>query len=363
MRIILIQPDYRSTIWVVIESNTTCIRISTSATFDPYENLYIWLGQIRDYCLPASLIIDEEGYGVEVIAEAIDDEMIRLRIEPWFCRADSTTFLTEILRPDELVKAFHDGITEFIRNGYRSSDWSFLDTLSNICWKSLVNQQSEKRNWQRRILLKDPNNTVWEQLTNEQQWLIVLKDVLTLISVIAANKKIQNIVVLTNLYRCLPVDIILGEIDSEWYSERREMLNKEFGLDRGWRASKAGRDHCQAIARARISALSVGEVVDGTIVRISRWGLSVNIGGFLARLSPNEISQENYQDFYRVFNCGDWLRAVVVKLDIERLKVSISTNVLEMKAGDMLKHPLKVYETAELMAERYRLSLSRSTQK
>lgn len=53
--------------------------------FDPYEELYIWLGKLRDLQLPAKIVVNEEGYGVELIAEQLSDDIVQFHIEPWMC--------------------------------------------------------------------------------------------------------------------------------------------------------------------------------------------------------------------------------------------------------------------------------------
>ena len=63
-------------IWISIECSHVCTHIHTSCVFDPYQELYIWLGQIRDCQLPATMIIDEEGRGVELVAEQSSDDLI-----------------------------------------------------------------------------------------------------------------------------------------------------------------------------------------------------------------------------------------------------------------------------------------------
>lgn len=76
---------FRGWILLRIEANDICTQIWTSSTFNPYKELYIWLGQIRDFQLPAKMIIDEEGHGVELIAECLSDLVVQFRIEPWMC--------------------------------------------------------------------------------------------------------------------------------------------------------------------------------------------------------------------------------------------------------------------------------------
>jgi small subunit ribosomal protein S1 len=43
-------------------------------------------------------------------------------------------------------------------------------------------------------------------------------------------------------------------------------------------------------------------------------------------------------------------------MDVEKVRVSLSTKALEPEPGNMLKNPQKVYEKAEEMAAKYQIS-------
>lgn len=364
MKISLTQPNLRSHIWIDIESSDVCTRIFTSVTFDPYEEIYIWLGQIRDSQLPASVQIMDEGYAVELIAEEEINGMILFKIQPCY-GPNITTILSTTITPYELIKSFHDGIIEFIKDGYRPSDWSIVRDLANTNWGALLKTPTITHNWQKRLLMYKlwtydgviKNNDLWEQLTLEQQWLIVLRDLLNRIAIIANQKQASDIQALANLYRSLPVDIALNEIDSEWYQERRTALNQEYGSEWSKPINREEREFQQEFRHtlkvARLKSLRVGQVLDGTVLRVKPYGLFVNIGGHNALLHISSISQILIEDLDRFFKEGDWIRAMIVWMDIEKGRISLSTSDLEVESGDMLKHPWKVYETAESMAERY----------
>ena len=49
---------------------------------------------------------------------------------------------------------------------------------------------------------------------------------------------------------------------------------------------------------------------------------------------------------------------MIIDLDAERGRISLSTKQLEPEPGDMVKNPQIVYEKAEEMAERYRQQLA-----
>jgi small subunit ribosomal protein S1 len=362
MKITLTQPTGRWRIWMQIELSDVCIIINTSVVFDPYERLYIWLGQIRASQLPASMVIDEEGcYYGELIAERTSNDLIMFGIKLGEYRDNTATYLATTIKPDELLKAFHDGITQFIKHEYRPSDWSIIDNLSNINWGELLKSPTIiERNWQKRLLMSNlraydgkiesseelQKQDFWQQLTPEQQWSIVLREVLDRIAIIAAGRSVPSIIALVSLYRYLTVDIALGEIDPHWYEERRIALNREYELDKMRSFSQQEIESRRILTMTRLKMLRVGQIVDGTVKAIKPYGLFVDIGGVNALLHISAISQMPVEDLHLVFKPGDWVRSIIVWMDIEKGRVSLSTSELELEPGDMLKQPWKVYETA-----------------
>ena len=348
-------------IWISIECSHGCTHIHTSCVFDPYQELYIWLGQIRDSQLPATMFIDEEGRGVELVAEQLSNELILFRIEPWMCGKDITTRLNIQLKPHELLKAFDDGIVEFIQHEYHPSDWSYLDNLSNTDWEALLKlPHIPSHNWQKRLamyrgghgrVLETGLETVWKQLTQEQQMLVILQDTLIEIATLCATGQPNQAKVLSNMYKTLPIDIALGEVDPSWYQKRRAALETEYGLGK---QSRDDRNRRRTQTKARLETLKLGQLVDGTVRCVKPYGVFVDIGGYHALLHISTISQLPVEHPEQVFKCNDSIRAMIVWMDVEKGRVLLSTSDLEPEPGDMLKQPLKVYEKAEEMAARYR---------
>ncbi|MEH2026877.1 MAG: hypothetical protein V7K62_25500 [Nostoc sp.] len=244
MRVIFTQSSnegvFRGWILLRIEANDICTQIWTSSTFDPYKELYIWLGQIRDSQLPAKMIIDEEGHGVELIAEYLSDLLVQFRIEPWMCSNDTIIRLNITTERCELIKAFHDGVIKFLKDEYQPLQWSSIDDLSNTNWESLLKPSNiSGENWRTRLAMyrggrgrvpETGRETVWNQLTLEQQWLIILHDVLLWTTNLTANGQITEAYALVSLYKNLPIDLALAEFDASWYEKRRIELNKKYGL-------------------------------------------------------------------------------------------------------------------------------------
>jgi predicted RNA-binding protein with RPS1 domain len=346
-----------------IEASDTCIIIHTSVTFDPYERLYIWLGKIRDRQLPDKMIIDEEGYGVELIVEAAEHDNVLFQVKPWMSRNDRIANISEILDRRELVRAFYDGIIEFIENKFIPSNWSLIDYLSYQNWGALLKEEIEPQDWNKRLLIagfeildKQHPDAIVENiaeedlLTVEQKTILSLEEVITSIAIVNrwVSKEITD---LANLYKTLPLDIILNEVDSQWYQEQRAKINLKYETLNTIDGEKS--EHYLNLRNFRLKSLKIGQVIDGSVIRTRDYGIFVDFGGCRGLLHVSEISQIEIEHPKQIFQDKDWVRAIIIDLDIDRGSVLLSTRVLESEAGDMLKEPWKVYAGAEEMAIKY----------
>jgi small subunit ribosomal protein S1 len=60
-----------------------------------------------------------------------------------------------------------------------------------------------------------------------------------------------------------------------------------------------------------------------------------------------------------VLNVNDEIKVMIIDLDAERGRISLSTKQLEPEPGDMVKNPDLVYDKAEEMAAKYREAMRR----
>ena len=370
MRVILTQSCGQKVLrgWILlrIETSDICTEIWTSATFDPYREIYVWLGQIRDSQLPARMIIDEEGRGVEFFAERVSAELVNFYIEPWFCGSDDLTRLDITIKRNELISAFCNGIIEFINNDYSIPEWSYADDLSNLNWNALLQPKSYPgQKWQTRLSIyggghgrvPDTGRQCLEKsLTTEQQWLIFLYDALYKIILSTRDGDLYKSYALVSLYQNLLADLILNELNSaDWYEKRRAEIDQVSKDPSDPRTFSLKRDprRVRRETQIRLATLKLGQLVDGRVRQIKSYGVFVDIGGLHTLLSVSTISQLPVESPEQFFQVGDWVRAIIVWMDIEKRRVLLSTSDLEPEPGDMLSNPLHVYERAEEMAKRY----------
>ncbi len=112
--------------------------------------------------------------------------------------------------------------------------------------------------------------------------------------------------------------------------------------------------HRRALVERKMNRLEVGEVVIGTVRGIKPYGAFIDIGGVSGLLHISEISHDHIDTPHSVFNVNDEVKVMIIDLDAERGRISLSTKQLEPEPGDMLKDRDLVYDKAEEMAAKYR---------
>lgn len=115
--------------------------------------------------------------------------------------------------------------------------------------------------------------------------------------------------------------------------------------------------HRRALVERKMNGLEVGQVVIGSVRGIKPYGAFIDIGGVSGLLHISEISHDHIDTPHSVFNVNDELKVMIIDLDAERGRISLSTKQLEPEAGDMLKNRDLVFEKAEEMAQKYKEKL------
>ena len=102
-----------------------------------------------------------------------------------------------------------------------------------------------------------------------------------------------------------------------------------------------------------MNRLEVGEVVVGSVKGIKPYGAFIDIGGVSGLLHISEISHEHIETPHNVLNVNDQMKVMIIDLDSERGRISLSTKALEPEPGDMTNSTLlKVLVKLEEMADK-----------
>ncbi len=120
--------------------------------------------------------------------------------------------------------------------------------------------------------------------------------------------------------------------------------------------------HRRALVERKMSGLKVGEVVVGSVRGIKPYGAFIDIGGVSGLLHISEISHDHIDTPSSVFEINDELKVMIIDLDAERGRISLSTKQLEPIAGAMLNDRESVFAQADTMAQRFRRKLQLETQ-
>jgi len=120
--------------------------------------------------------------------------------------------------------------------------------------------------------------------------------------------------------------------------------------------------HRRALVERKMNRLEVGEVVIGSVRGIKPYGAFIDIGGVSGLLHISEISHDHIDTPHSVFDVNHEIKVMIIDLDAERGRISLSTKQLEPEPGDMINNRERVYEMADAMAEKYREKLREKLQ-
>ena len=101
-----------------------------------------------------------------------------------------------------------------------------------------------------------------------------------------------------------------------------------------------------AARTAALGQLNPGQLIDGKVGSIKPFGVFVDFDGVRGLLHVKQISKSFVPSIGDVFEVGQPVKAVVLNLDEERGRISLSTKVLEKYPGEILKEPEKLMAEA-----------------
>jgi small subunit ribosomal protein S1 len=96
-----------------------------------------------------------------------------------------------------------------------------------------------------------------------------------------------------------------------------------------------------------MSTLALGQLIDGTVASLKPFGAFIEFDGISGLLHIKQISKNYVESLPSVLQVGQSIKAVVVALDPERNRISLSTKVLEKYPGEVIKEAEAVFADAE----------------
>lgn len=100
-------------------------------------------------------------------------------------------------------------------------------------------------------------------------------------------------------------------------------------------------------ARSQVMGqLELGQLIKGTIASLKPFGAFVDFDGITGLLHIKQISKNYVESLPTVLQVGQPIKAVIIGLDSERNRISLSTRALEKYPGEFLKEPETVMADA-----------------
>ncbi|PZD72794.1 30S ribosomal protein S1 [Acaryochloris thomasi RCC1774] len=118
----------------------------------------------------------------------------------------------------------------------------------------------------------------------------------------------------------------------------------------------------QAMRSTRIGELEIGQLVSGTVRDLKPFGAFVDLQGVSGLLHIKQVSQTYISDLTKVLTVGDSIKAIVLDLDPGRGRISLSTQVLENRPGEIVENLEQVMGEAEDRARRHQEKLRQASQ-
>lgn len=110
-------------------------------------------------------------------------------------------------------------------------------------------------------------------------------------------------------------------------------------------------DEC---ATSTLAELKVGDVVKGYVQNITTFGVFIDLNGVVGLLHVSQISNDRISSVEGIFLIGEPIKCMVLAVDKEKGRLSLTTKKLEPSPGDMLLNRELVMEKAEDMAKLFR---------
>lgn len=107
-------------------------------------------------------------------------------------------------------------------------------------------------------------------------------------------------------------------------------------------------------ATSTLAGLKVGDVVSGHIQNVTGFGAFVDLNGVAGLLHISQISNDRINTTEGLFQVGEPIKCMVLAVDRERSRLSLTTKKLEPSPGDMIRNRGIVMEKAEEMALLFR---------
>ncbi|GAB68935.1 RNA binding protein [Plasmodium cynomolgi strain B] len=97
----------------------------------------------------------------------------------------------------------------------------------------------------------------------------------------------------------------------------------------------------------QLKKLNIYDIVHVEIIHISKYGLMVKCDDIVGLIHISEISKKKIDDLNEVFKIGDQLKGVLINIDYDNKRFSLSTKILETEGRNFIDNRAQIYDNME----------------
>ncbi|CAA9990885.1 RNA-binding protein, putative [Plasmodium knowlesi strain H] len=101
----------------------------------------------------------------------------------------------------------------------------------------------------------------------------------------------------------------------------------------------------------QLKKLNIYDIVQVEIIHISKYGLMVKCDDIVGLIHISEISKKKIDDLNDVFKIGDQLKGVLINIDYDNKRFSLSTKILETEGRNFIDDRAQIYDNMEFILE------------
>ncbi|KJP84948.1 hypothetical protein AK88_05415 [Plasmodium fragile] len=101
----------------------------------------------------------------------------------------------------------------------------------------------------------------------------------------------------------------------------------------------------------QLKKLNIYDIVHVEIIHISKYGLMVKCDDIVGLIHISEISKKKIEDLNEVFKIGDQLKGILINIDYDNKRFSLSTKILETEGRNFIDNRDQIYDNLEYILD------------
>ena len=97
---------------------------------------------------------------------------------------------------------------------------------------------------------------------------------------------------------------------------------------------------------SKFEKLKLGQLIEGKVLAIKPYGFFIDLGGASGLLHQSSLTKGNIRDLREIFVEGEFVKALISEIDLEKGRIGLDTALLENSPGELLIEKEKVMNEA-----------------